>query len=132
MYGRAMGGMRGLVYCLRHRRMGVNRAYQFFDRRLELQRQRRFSHELGGAQADHVDAEHFVVFLVGDDLHEPFGLSRHLGAAQDAERKRSDPHLVAASLRLALSETDGPDLGIAIGAAGNMVVVERPRFPARS
>ena len=101
MYRRTVGRVRSLVYGFRHRRMRVYRAYQFFDRRLESQCQCRFGHELGGAKTDHVDAEHFVVLLVCDDLDEPFGLSRHLGAAQDTERKRSNADVVTTRLRFA-------------------------------
>src|SRR6476469_11163240 len=121
MYRRTVGRVRGLVYCFRHCRMRVYRAYQFYDRRLESQRQCRFGYELGRAKTDHVDAEHFVVFLVCDDLDEPFGLTRHLGATQDAERKRSKADVVTTRLRFTFGETDAADLGVAVGTRRHVV-----------
>ena len=75
-------------------------------------------------------AEHLVVLLVGDDLHEPLGLAGHLRAAEHAERERADADVVAALLRLALGQADAADLRIAVGAAGHVIVVERPRLLA--
>ena len=113
--------------------MRVDRPDQLFHRALEPQRQHGLGHELGRSRPDHVHAQHLIVLLVGDDLHEPFGLAGHLGAAEDAERERADPHVVAALLRLGLGQPDAADLGVAIGAAGHVVVVQRldllPREP---
>src|SRR5262245_38828999 len=106
MYSRAVRSMRGFANGLRHCRMPVNRSYQLFDCRLQPQCERRLSHELSGSQSDHVDAKHFVVLLVRNDLDEPFGLSRHLGTSQHAKRKRSDSDVVTTSLGLALGKAD--------------------------
>src|SRR4029078_12617724 len=62
------------------------------------------------------------------DLDEPFGLARHLGTTEDAEGKRSDAHVVAASLGFAFGEADAADFRIAIRAARNVVVVEGRRI----
>ena len=79
------------------------------------------------ARADHVDAEHLVVLLVGDDLHEAFGLARHLRAAEHAERERADrARRSRARFASRLGQPDAADLGIAVGAAGHVVVVDRP------
>ena len=86
-----MRGVRRFADRLRHRRMRVDGADQLLDRALEAQRQRRLGDQLGRARPDHVHAEHLVVFLVGDDLDEAFGLAGHPGAAEDAERERADP-----------------------------------------
>src|SRR6187401_2334894 len=68
----AVRGVRRLTHRLRHRRMRVDRANQFFDRAFEPERNSSFGHQLGRARADHVDAQQLVVFLLGDDLHKPF------------------------------------------------------------
>ena len=65
------------------------------------------------------------VLLVGDDLDEPFGLARHLGAPEDAERKRSDAHVVPPLLRLGFREADAADFRVAVGASRHVVVVQR-------
>ena len=79
------------------------------------------------ARADHVDAEHLVVFLLGDDLHEAVGLAGHPGAAEDAERERARRgRRSPARWACLLGQADAADLGIAVGAAGHVVVVDRP------
>src|SRR5581483_8739399 len=77
----AVDGVRRFSDRLRESRMRVNRANDFFHRRFEPQQRRRFGDQLGRPRADQVDAEHFVVLLLGDDLHEAVGLGRHLRAA---------------------------------------------------
>ena len=61
---------------------------------LEAKRQDGLRDELGRSRADHVHAKHLIVLLVGHDLHEPFALAGHLGAAEHAKRERADPHVV--------------------------------------
>src|SRR5881392_3555598 len=104
--------------------MRVDRADQLLDGAFELQRERRFGDELGRARADHVDAEDLVVFLLGDDLDEAFRLPRDLRAAENPELERADADVEAALLRPGLGESDAADLGIAVRAAGNLVVVD--------
>src|SRR5262249_56553889 len=99
VYGRSVCSVGGLSNCFGERRVRVKRAYQFLDCRLESQRSRSLRDELGRARTDHMDAEQLVVFPIRDDLHEPFGLARHLRASEDAERERADPDVVAARLR---------------------------------
>jgi hypothetical protein len=106
----------------------VNGANQLFDGRLEPQRERGLGDQLGRSQADHVHAEDLVVLLVGDDLDEPFRLARHLRAAEHAERERADAHVVAPSDGGLLREADAADLGIAVGAARHVIVVDRGRL----
>ena len=107
---RSVRGVRRLADRLRHRRMRVDRADQLLDRAFEAQRQRGFGDELGRARADHVDAEHLVVLLVGDDLDEAFGLAGDLGAAEHAELEGADRDVVAALLRLGFGQADAADL----------------------
>ena len=90
-----------------------------------------FGDELGRARADHVHAEHLVVLLVGDDLDEAFGLAGDPGAAEHAELERADADVVAALARLPLGQADAADFRIAVGAAGDLVVVDRPRLAVR-
>ena len=90
MYRRAVRRMRGFADGLRHRRVRVDGADQLFDRALEAQRERRLGDQLRRARADHVHAEDLVVFLVGDDLDEAFGLAGNPRAAEDAELERAD------------------------------------------
>src|SRR4029079_6589995 len=71
-----------------------------------------------------------VVLLVGDDLHKAFGFVRDPRASEHAELERTDLDVVAALLRLRLREPDAADFRIAIGAAGDLVVVDRAELPA--
>src|SRR5262245_40900286 len=131
VYGGAMCGMRRLSDSLRHRRVRVDRPDQFFDRALETQRQRRLGDELGRARTDHVDAEDLVVLLLRDDLDEPLGLVRDARAAENAELQGADANVESALLRLRLREPHAADLRIAIRAAGDLLVVDRPELLAR-
>src|SRR5215203_1921179 len=91
----AVGGVGGLEHGLGHGRMGVNGADQLLDRALQPQRQRGLGHQLGGPRPDHVEAEHFVVLLLGDDLDEAVGLVGHAGAAEDTEGELPHRDVVA-------------------------------------
>ena len=75
MNRRSVRRVSGLAHRFRHGRMRVDGANQLFDGAFQPQRQRRFGHQLGRARPDHVNAEDLVVFLVGDDLDEPFRLT---------------------------------------------------------
>ncbi len=130
MDGGAVRGVRRFAHRFRHRRVGVDRADQLFDRAFELQCDGRFGDELGRARADHVDAEDLVVLLLEDDLDEALGLTRHAGAGEDAELEHAGLDLVAALLRCLLGEPDAADLRRAVGAAGDLVVVDRTIFLA--
>ena len=105
--------------------MRMDCADQFLDGRLEAQRDDRFGDELGGAQTDHVDAEHFVVLLVGDDLDEAVGLACDLRPSEHAERKGAGAHVVSAPRRFAFGQADAADFRIAVRATRHMIVVER-------
>src|SRR5258706_14400384 len=83
--GRSMRRMRGLADSLRHRRVRVDRPDELLDRAFEPERQGRLGNQFRRARTDHVHAEHLVVLLLGDDLHETLCLARNLGAPQDAE-----------------------------------------------
>src|SRR5581483_5007488 len=130
MYRRSARGVRRFADRLRHRRVSVKRADQLLDRGFELQRGRRFGDELRRARPDHVDPQQLVVFLLGHDLDEPFGFARHLGAPEHAERKRSDADVVAARFCFLLGQADAADLRVAVGACGDVVVIDRPRVEA--
>ncbi len=75
---------------------------------------------------NHVDAEQFVVFLIGHNLDEPIRFPRHLCPGEDAEGKRANPHVVAALFRFRFGQADAADFRIAVGAARYVVVIERP------
>src|SRR5581483_6623528 len=132
MYGRSMNRMRRLPDRFRHRRVRVDRADELFDGGFETKRNGRFGNQLGRAQADHVDTQQLVVLLIGHYLDEAFGLAGHFRAAQHAEREHADSHVVASLARLALGQSDAADLGIAIRAARNVIVVERSDVLARN
>ena len=76
-------------------------------------------------------AEDLVVLLLGDDLDEPFRLGRDARAREHAELERPDAHVVAARFRLGLRQPDAADLGIAVRAARDVVVVDRAKLLAR-
>src|SRR6185503_5250580 len=132
MYRGSMRGVRGFADGLREGRVRVNRADELLHRAFEPQRQHRLGDQLRRSRPDHVNAEDLVVFPVGDDLHEPFALARHLRAAEDAEWERPDAHVVALLPGLGLRQSDAANLGIAIGAARHVVIVDRPHLLARN
>src|SRR6266849_1422572 len=122
--------VRRLAHRFGHRWMRVNGAYQLLHRALEPQRAGRLSDKLGRSRTDHMHAQDFIVFLVGDDLHEAVGLTGDLRPAQDAERKRSYAYIVSALFGFALGEAHAADLRIAVGATRYVIVVERSHFAA--
>ena len=89
-----MHRMRRLADRLRHRRVRVNRSNQLFDGGFEPERGGRFRDQFGRSQPNHVDAEQLVVLFLRHDLDEALGLARHLRAAEDAEGKHADAHVV--------------------------------------
>ena len=127
---RAVRRVRGLTYCFRHRWMRVDRANQLFDRAFEPERQRCFGNELRRARPNHVDAENLVVLLVGNDFDESLDLVGDAGAGQDAELERTNADVIATLTRLALGQADAADLGIAVGAARHLIVVDGPEVLA--
>src|SRR6267142_2902606 len=132
MYRGSVRGVRGFADGLGEGRMRVNRPDELLNRAFEPQRQHRLGDQLRRSRPDHVDAEDLIVFPVGDDLHEPFALACHFRAAEDAEREGSDTHVVALLPGLGLGQSDAANLGIAIGAARHVVVVDRPDVLARN
>ena len=120
----AVHGVRRLTHRLRHRRMRVNGADEFFDGGFQAQRNAGLRHKLRGARTNHVDAEQLVVFLLGHDLHEAFGFVGDLCAAEDAEREDADAHVIAAGDGFLLCEADAADLRIAVGAERDVIVVD--------
>jgi hypothetical protein len=79
-----------------------------------------------------VHAEDLVVLFLRHDLHEPFYLPRDLRAAQHAEWKCPNPHVVSAPLRFGLRQADAADLGIAVRATRHLVVVDGAHLLARN
>ncbi len=80
--------------------------------------------------ADDVNAEQLVVPLVPDQLHEPFLKIKDPSLAEHRQGEAADPDLVPARLGDRLGEADAGDLGIAEGAVGDLVVVDRLRLAA--
>src|SRR5262249_49187200 len=95
MNGRAMRGMGCFTDRFRERRMCVDCLHKLFQGAFEPQREDRFCDQFGGSCADHMDAEDFVVLLVGNDLDEAFRFTRHLRAAKYAKRERTDANVVS-------------------------------------
>ena len=127
----AVRGMGRLANRLGHGRVRVDRAKEFLDRALEAKRQCRFRDQLGRAQADHVHAKYLVVLLVEHDLDEALQLAGNLCPAKNPELERARLDVVSASLRFLLGQADASDLGIAVGASGNLVVVNPRRCRSR-
>lgn len=55
--------------------VSVNDAAEFVSGDLECHCDAGLSEEFGGVRADDVNAENFIVFLFGDDLHKAVGLA---------------------------------------------------------
>src|SRR5262249_48591982 len=124
MYRRPMHRVSRLADGLRKRGVGVNGTDELLRRALSPQRQRGFGHELSGAGTDHVEPQQLIVTLLRHDFDKPFGLAGHLRAAQHTERKRSDPDVVAALLRLPFGKPYAPNLRVAVRARRHMIVVD--------
>src|SRR6185436_15883533 len=55
-------------------------------------------------------------------------ISDAIRAREHAELERADANIVAARLGFLLGQADAADFRIAVGAAGDLVVVDRPRL----
>src|SRR3954447_1706936 len=110
--------------------MRVNRANQLLDGALEAERQRCFRDQFRRARPDHVHAEHLVVLLLGDDLHEAFGLSGDARAAEHDELERADADVEPALPGLRFRQSDAADFRIAVSAARHLFVVDRTELVA--
>ena len=73
-------GMRGLAQRLRQRRVREDGVLHALHGGLVRQHDARGGEQLGRLGADDVHAEHLVVLLVGDDLHEVALVSSRISA----------------------------------------------------
>ena len=111
--------------------MCVDGTNELLDRALEAEGQGRLCDKLGRTRTDHVHAKNFVVLLVEHNLDEALHLSGDLCPAKNAELERTGLDLVPTGLRLLLGQADASDLGIAVRASGNVVVIDWRRSLAR-
>ena len=80
--------------------------------------------------ADHVRAEQLAGLLVEDHLDETLVLAERDRLAVADEREAADADFAATFLGFRLGQSDGGDLRMAIGAAGNEVLVGGVRMQA--
>src|ERR1051326_8585917 len=107
------------------RRMGVDRLCDRLGGCFELERGAAFDDQLRRARTDDVEAEEFVVFLVGDDLHETARFAEDARFRVRGEGELADLHIVAALFRFLLRQADGCDFRLRVRAVRNVIVVER-------
>src|SRR5690606_2772295 len=101
-------------------RVGVDRLVDLFDGGLQLHGQAVFGDQLGGLAADDVGAVDFAGLCVGDDLHEAIALGGGDGLAGGGEGELADIDVEFLFLGGLFREAGAADLGLAIGAAGEV------------
>src|SRR5262249_15883915 len=113
---------------LRHRRMGVHGPDHFFHCSFELKPHASLCYKLGRMRADYVGAKHLVVASIADDLDHPFSSSQYLRLPDHWTREMPNLDFVAPLPRLGLGQPYACDFRLAIGAAWNVIVVQRLRI----
>ena len=104
--------------------------HQFFFGGLQIHRHHVALDQFGDLRADHVRAEQLAGLLVEDHLDQALVLAERDRLAVADERKTPDADFAAALFRFRFGQTDRGDLRVAIGAAGNEVLVHRVRMQA--
>jgi hypothetical protein len=83
-------------------------------------------------RADHVRAKQLAGFLIEDRLDQPVGLTQRDCLAVANEGEAADLDLVPSFLGFGFGQTDRRDLRIAIGAAGDLFLVQDEHRDRRS
>src|SRR5919199_4103742 len=107
------------------RRVGVDCMHHRLARRFVRQRHTALGDQFGSRRTDDVDAEHFIIFLVGNDFDEARARRQDRGSAVGREGEASDLDVIAALFCLGLAQPDAADLGRAVGTTRNFVVIDR-------
>ena len=81
-------------------------------------------------RAHNVRAEDLAIPLVAQDLHEAFGLTRAAGPAVGRERKLARDVVELLLLALIFRQADARHLGMAVGHARHIVVLDGMRLLA--
>src|SRR5690606_3865507 len=102
---------------------------QVFGAGAELHGNGALLNQLGGARADHVNAQHAVGLGVGDDLDEAGGLVGGHGAAAGGERRDADVDVHALGLQRLLGLADPGDFRVGVDNARDQVVVHLGLLP---
>ena len=105
--------------------MREHRVHQLLFRGLQVHGDDVALDQLGDLGADHVGAEQLPGLLVEHHLHQALVLAERDGLAVADEREAADADVEALLLGLRLGETDRGDLRVAVGAARDLVLVER-------
>src|SRR5262249_44694643 len=108
-----------LHHRFRQSRMRMHYMTKFFRRGLQPHRHAGFGQQVCSVWADDMDAEHLVVFGVGDDFDEAFSLAQDHRLAQSREREFADLDLVASLFSLRFAQADAADLRFAVSAIRN-------------
>ena len=84
-----------------------------------------FGNQFGHVGANHVRAEPFAVFLVENNFHETVFHARRGGFAGGREREFTHQNVVAFGFGFGFGVAHAGDFGRGVGAAGDVLVVER-------
>src|SRR5690554_4026906 len=81
--------------------------------------------QFGDVLTDHMRAQQFTILLVEDELHETIALPGCQGTAAGLEGELADLDIAAGFSSLLFGHTHARDLRMSIGAAGNVIVIDR-------
>src|SRR2546423_1780977 len=73
-----------------------------------------------------MQAQYFIVFLIADNFHDSFGGAQYLRFCDHRNWKVTNLDIVATLFGLRFGQADTRDFRLAIGAARDVIVVDRP------
>jgi hypothetical protein len=98
-------------------------AEDFFFGGFKVHGEDQLGEEFGDVFADHVSAEQLAVFRVEDEFDEAFGFTGGQCAAAGAEGEFTDFDLAVFGSQFLFGSTHGGDLGVRIGAGGDVAII---------
>ena len=110
--------------------MRVDRQIDLLDSVLVFPRDRQLVDHLGRVGADDVRAENLTVFLVAQNLDESVGFAGAARAAIGRERKLPGDVIEFFLLALVFGQPNARDLGVTVGHARDVVILDRMRLLA--
>ena len=125
MYRQIVDTFGGFHYGFADGWVGVHDAAEFVGGGFEGHGNAGFGEELCGVRADDVDAEDFVVFLFGDDLHKTVGFAEDAGLARSREREFADFYIVTFGFCFLFGQADTGDFGVAVSTVRDEALIYR-------
>ena len=98
MYRQIVNALGGFHYGFANRRVCMHDAAELVCGSFERHSDTGLSEQLGSVRADDMNAENFIVFLLGNDFHKAVGLAEYACFSRGGEGKLPDLYVIACFL----------------------------------